>query len=105
MKNLSRAPEFTTRSGRSEHKAGDGVRLRDPLPDAVLEWGIVVVVRGDWFVVWQSGRCQSFDEIRDDELEVFSSFCSFTDNDWEQFNPYLDDGVTRVRELLSEGES
>tara|TARA_Y100000114_G_scaffold156058_1_gene181881 strand:- start:2443 stop:2757 length:315 start_codon:yes stop_codon:yes gene_type:complete len=101
MNNLPKAPEFTTKSGHAEHKVGDLVRLRDPLPETADEWGVVVVIRGDWFVVWHSGECQSFDEISGDELSVFSSIHS---NDVERFNACLDDGVTRVSDLLSEGK-
>lgn len=100
MNNLTKAPEFTTKSGHAEHQVGDLVRLRDPWPETANEWGLVVVIRGDWFVAWQSGGLQSFDEISGDELIVFSNIHS---NDWGRLKSCLDDGTTRVSDLLSEG--
>ena len=63
-------PEYVTETGHAEFKVGDIVRLRDPLPEAIQDRGVVTVIRNDWYIVWRSGEIQSFDDVAGDDLIV-----------------------------------
>lgn len=71
MENLpTPRPEYVTDTGHAEFEVGDVVKLRDPLPEAIQDRGVVTVIRNDWYVVWRSGEIQSFDDIAGDDLVV-----------------------------------
>ena len=63
-------PEYVTDTGYVEFEVGDVVKLREPLPEAVQDRGVVVIIQDDWHVVWRTGEIESFDDIAGDTLIV-----------------------------------